>query len=380
MAALDACVSAALVASAMPSSVDEARGWLEHAELHRVHVLLAERWLPLAGADPVLGGIRDSLRKTVRTATMLEAIRDLECRRVYAALSRQGFRVAVIKGAALAHTTYPASHLRPRCDTDILIERGEAAAVACALTQLGYDPEVETSGDLVTSQSHFSRQDDTGLRHAWDVHWRISNSHAIAEDVLSLDRIEAAGIRPEALEGLLAPERGDALLLACIHRIAHHHDESDLVWLYDIHLLAESLSASEWKRFEVYAKACGAWPLCARSLALARDRFSTRVPLVVSDDDAVAAERQSDARGGWREIDVLRVNLCALPTWSDRLRLVREHLFPPAAYITDKYRVAHRAALPFAYLRRIATGAPKWFRRHDADGPRFRRRLQREPR
>ncbi len=360
-----AIVAQALVGSAMPSSIEDARAWLADAEQHRVHVLLAERWLPLTGGDPILAALRDTLREILRAAVVVDAIRGAECRRVYAALSRQRVHAAVIKGAALAHTIYSAPHLRPRCDTDILIDRCDAAVVARTLADLGYAAEVETSGDLVTFQSHFTRTDVSGVPHAWDVHWRVSNAHAVA-DILNLEQIEVVGLRPPAFEGLVIPSAAHALLLACVHRVAHHHDGPDLIWLYDIHLLAESLSASDWAAFEIHAKACGAWPSCARSLMLTRRQFATVTPLHIADVDARQAVGQFAAAAGWREVDVLRMNLRALPSWSERLQLLREHLFPPAAFIAAKYHVAHRAALPWAYLRRIAAGAPKWFRRHDA--------------
>ena len=35
----------------------------------------------------------------------------------------------------------------------------------------------------------------------------------------------------------------DALFVACVHRVAHHDDAIDLLWLWDIHLLASRLSA-----------------------------------------------------------------------------------------------------------------------------------------
>ena len=113
MSKLDASVAGALVGSAAPSSTHEAREWLAHAEHHRVHVLLAERWLPLAGSDPILGPIRDTLRMMLREAVVGDALRDAECRRVYVALSRQRIRAAVIKGAALAHTTSLRTALAP---------------------------------------------------------------------------------------------------------------------------------------------------------------------------------------------------------------------------------------------------------------------------
>ncbi len=41
----------------------------------------------------------------------------------------------------------------------------------------------------------------------------------------------------------------DALLLACVHRAAHHDLSDELLWLYDIHLLAQRFIAGEWGDF-----------------------------------------------------------------------------------------------------------------------------------
>jgi hypothetical protein len=40
----------------------------------------------------------------------------------------------------------------------------------------------------------------------------------------------------------------------------------------------------------------------------------------------------------------------------DRLRLVKEHLFPPADYMLKKYAVSRRAWLSILYLRRAIQG------------------------
>jgi hypothetical protein len=363
---LDAVVAEALVGSRAAGSRLEALEWLDHAERHRVEVLLADRWIAAASADPALGEIRAKLAEMLRLAALVDAIRDAECRRVYAALSAAGLRTAVLKGAALAATVYREPYLRPRCDTDILVDHANAGAAAQIFLGLGYTADVETSGALVTAQSHFSRLDANGRRHAWDVHWRACNAHAAA-DILPLDRIAGTGQRVAALEGLVVPSPADALLLACVHRVVHHHDAPDLLWLYDIHLLAGRLSPMDWSGFDSYASDRGVWPICARSLSRARERFGTRLPEPIAAATAAAAGTPLDGfeRGG-REVDLLRMNLRALKTWPERLRLLREHLFPPAAFIVDRYHIGHRAALPWAYLHRIVTGAPKWFRRHGA--------------
>jgi hypothetical protein len=361
---LDAAVAGALVGARTPSSTDDARKWLARAEPHGVHLLLADRWL--ASSDATLRALRPELLDRIRGAAVVDAVRADECRRVCTALSAAGVRAAVLKGEALAHGVYRESYLRPRTDTDILIDRDSRAAVSVVLIDQGYSADVETSGSLVSSQSHFSRLDRSGLRHAWDVHWRVSNVHAVA-DVVTLDRIAASGTRPAPLAGVFAPAAADALLLACVHRIAHHHDAPDLIWLYDIHLIAEAMSPFVATAFVRSARELGVWTMCARSLARARERLGTTLPAAI---DAALAETPPEvveaSEAGWREVDVLRGNLRALSTWPDRARLLREHLFPPPAFIASKYRLRSRAALPWAYLHRIVTGAPKWFRRHGA--------------
>jgi len=64
-----------------------------------------------------------------------------------------------------------------------------------------------------------------------------------------------------------------------------------------------------------------------------------------------------------RQLDVLRDDIRALPSWRARLTLLKEHLFPGATYMRHGYAPGSSAPLVWLYLRRIVTGAPKWFRR-----------------
>ena len=62
-------------------------------------------------------------------------------------------------------------------------------------------------------------------------------------------------------------------------------------------------------------------------------------------------------------MDVARADLMMLSSWRQRFALVREHLFPPVAYMRTKYAGCPAVLLPLAYLYRIVRGAPKWFER-----------------
>jgi len=41
------------------------------------------------------------------------------------------------------------------------------------------------------------------------------------------------------------------------------------------------------------------------------------------------------------------------------LKLLREHLLPPASYVLQKYETQNRAALPALYLRRAIAGSAR---------------------
>jgi hypothetical protein len=67
--------------------------------------------------------------------------------------------------------------------------------------------------------------------------------------------------------------------------------------------------------------------------------------------------------GTVRKRDVLVSDLAVLPTWGARLRLIREHVFPPASFILKRYGVRNPLWLPALYAHRFVTGAFKWARR-----------------
>ena len=64
-----------------------------------------------------------------------------------------------------------------------------------------------------------------------------------------------------------------------------------------------------------------------------------------------------------RKLDVLISDLRALSGWPSRLRLLREHIFPPRAYMRAAYGTTTDGWLPVLYIWRVARGAAQWCRR-----------------
>jgi len=240
--------------------------------------------------------------------------------------------------------------------------RDEAEGV---LAEIGYVRDAEPDADVASAQRHFTRT-CAGLVDAVDLHWRIVNPQAFAGP---LDDFSALVSRSVAIPSL-GPARTvapmDALLIACVHRVAHHQDRVHLLWLWDIHLLASGATRQDLEAFAARAAECSMGAVTARSLALARECFGTPVPDDVLRQLRGRGAAESSARfigGGLRLVDIATADLRATPGWSRRLQFAREHLLPGPAYMRRLYPRCPGAILPLAYVHRIVRGAPKWFRR-----------------
>jgi putative nucleotidyltransferase-like protein len=289
------------------------------------------------------------------------AVRELQA--AIATLEAGGIEPIVFKGAALAHTHYPQSWLRPRRDADLLIAPEQRGRTSEILIALGYQQPPMIAGELISYQTMFVREHSIGVEHVLDVHWKIADRQTVA-DALTYDELRARSARITVRgTGMRVPSPIDALLIACIHRAAHHQDADNLIWIYDIHLIASGLTAEEWTRFADLAMERQVSLLCARGLRLAADCFHTQIPDAVRD--RLSGKREASAiflRRDLRGVDRLAADLRAVgPRRAPRL--LKEHLFPPVSYIKAKYGVRHAALVPAFYAYRIAAGAADWLRR-----------------
>lgn len=352
-----------------PGSVDASR-LLAAATHHRV--LLLAGWLLRASRRlpewPAEFGA--AFQGTERDAIAIDCLRHAELSRVLEGMTSAGLHVVLFKGAALAHTHYPAPHLRPRADADLLAAESEMPAVEQLLTRLGYARETETSGRLVSYQSHYVKVDRHGAAHAFDVHWRISNLQTLANRITH-EEVWNSRVRLAAF-GASAWTADDvhALLLALVHRAGHHPGSRNLLWIYDLHCLADGLPGDRMRKVYEIATARGLSLVAAEGLALARETFGTTGVEPVIEALRAAAPRREQAtvvEGAWTLARLARLDLAALPGWRARARLLREHLLPPPRYMRARYGVASSLALPPLYLWRVLAGAPKWLRRRTAD-------------
>jgi hypothetical protein len=337
---------------------------------HRVLMLLGWTLRAAGTLEDWPAEFIDAFQRAERDAVTVDCLRHADLVTMLAELSAAGARVVLFKGAALAYSHYPAPHLRVRADTDLLVMASEMSALEDVLGRLGYARQAETSGQLVSYQSHYYKIGRYGIAHALDVHSKISNLQVLANrftcEELWQHRIPLAALGSAAV----TVTDVHALLLALVHRAGHHPGSRNLLWIYDLHVLASRLSPEEIVQVQEVAVARGLGHIAADGLALARAWFGTASVDPIIDALHARAPHRDDAiviQGPWTQAGVLRLDLDALPTWRARCRLMREHLLPSPGYMRTRYGVRSNVLLPALYIWRVLVGMPKWFRRHKAD-------------
>ena len=330
------------------------------------HGITALLWSALDGADGPQREIRTALDGFVRGAVTRDLLVQREMQTVLRALHEADVPAVVIKGSGLAYTIYQSPWLRPRTDTDLLVPTERIAAASAALEACGYQRcDAISTGDVVSHQVAFERTDAHGLYHVVDVHWKIANPQVVADALPFAFLWESS--QPEVALGPHArvPSTVGSIVLACVHRLAHHQGHDRLIWLYDLKLLAERLDPAGWSALRNLAIAKGVAGLCLDGLNETRSRLGGPLPAEVEAALSTAADGEPsrvylDGRVSKR--DVLVSDLKLLGTWRDRLKLLREHAFPPAAFIRQRYHTTARWLLPAFYVHRLVTGAVKWVR------------------
>lgn len=362
---VDALLGSALRSHANPPEMVP-MDWVAEIPGHRLAPLVFATLATRQQLDRWPATVQEALRATAVAQALISELLDREVRRLIEELHRHRIPLVLIKGAALAYTHYPDPALRPRVDTDLVVRPADFGAAVAVIRDVGYEPREGVDGTLVTQQAQWHRTVGPDLVHTLDVHRHPFNPHAFA-GVLKADELLQAAVPVERLgPGARAPYPVHALLLACAHRAAHHAGCGDLLWAYDIHLIAGSLAAADATRFVALARERGVTAVCASGLDWARRSFETRLPDVLDaltqeppDRDEPTAEF---LRPGRRQVDVLTSDLRALPGWRQRLRLIGQHLFPAPAYMERRYGVRGWLRLAPLYVSRIVRGVPRWFK------------------
>lgn len=337
-----------LVGAALDPSVDPA-DLAYAAESQGVAGLLLD--LPAFDMESA-AAFRKALLHVSRRDSVREMAAYAESRRVLDLLSSAGIAPLVLKGVALGRWLYSESWHRPCVDLDLLVvdqvtaQRVVALMLASKYELLGNVDPTEASGFEVALQK------PGGM--VVDLHWRLLN-HALLTRYFSFDELAGSA---QSLPKLHPDARGlgkrHALLHALLHRVTNiaKGEGERLIWLWDIHLLVQCLSADDWEAFLADVIGKKITTPCLEGFEIVHARLGTVVP------ESVVARMRNAARNEiWNLVGEVsqgamdRAHLAAL-SWSAKPRWIWNKVFPSREFMRFRYGVTGGSSLVLAYLQR----------------------------
>ena len=332
---------------------------------HDVLPMVADR---LASAEAVPADVREPFQADARAAVLHDLPLEAELRRVVQTLAAKRIDAILVKGSHLAYSHYQRPDLRARTDADILIARASLDAADAVLTgTLGYAADSKLSGELTATQRLYAREADDATMHMVDLHWRLASPQVFAHVLSFEDLFAESAALPALSPAARVPSDVHALVIACMHRVAHHHDEAEqFKWLYDIHLLASRLDEAQWRTWTDLVAERRIAAVCTDGIARSVRWFQTPVPPWLANDVGVSARAATESTAAYlrtrSQAHMVLDDLRALPGWGARWRLAKEHLFPSETYMRTKYAPGSRAPLLALYAWRIVRGAGGWLK------------------
>jgi hypothetical protein len=340
-------------------------GWLQLSATERVAELDYHGITLLAlGHNKLDATVQAELNAAAgpRKAMMIanDALKKIALLELFEAFDAAGLsRTLMFKGTALAYSIYPHSYYRPRTDVDLLIDQARLADYQRVFEQLGYARLFAIEGEYISYQTTFGKRLTKACVINFDLHWRINNRQVLA-NAFTLDNLLDDGANfAETSTPIRVPSLIDSLLIASLHRLGHHSREERLIWLYDIHLLATRLTASEWQSLVDKALRKQLCAITADALLLCQQLFASPVsPQVVQQlsQSSTQGKREPSAIYLQRSLPEWRYfyqDLKVMPGVRQKFRLIAENVLPQPAYIRRQMQT--RSAL-FGYLKRLWRG------------------------
>ncbi len=348
---------AALLRGEEFSIVPDSKTFIEVAHAEGVTALAYHKLRHLAVWKHCPADLQNALAKATYQETALEMTLVQELRKVLQLLAEHHLPVLIMKGAALAYTLYPRPYLRSRCDTDLLLpSRKEAERASTVLQMIGYEQPMDIPGDLICHELGCYKTTATGLTHALDIHWGLSNAVLFAGR-FSFAELQAIAVPiPELAPHAYGFDPKHAFLLACMHRVNNLWPgiADRLIWLYDIHLLAESFTEQQWQTLIQLAENHSLCGPCLDGINKTHEFFKTAIPDSIHHRFKAGALKEGfnpkNAQIRWR---YKWLAFRHLPSTTIRLRWLLQYVFPDIQYMRNRYHFKKNIYLPWFYGVRI---------------------------
>lgn len=343
-------------------SEESQRALLRAASENGVECLLRSELLRQGHWQALPASVKSALERRARREAALELLRRNEIAKIVSELHAVDVPVLILKGAALAHTHYSAPSLRPCRDVDLFIQRDDYKTAATVIASSGYERVRSIESEIHTQRLFVTPANP--VVHRIDLHWAISNRPAFAS-MLSFDECRASAIEvPPLGPAAWGTSQIHSLLLACIHRVAHHGGFNRLIWLYDIRLLVERLSKEQLQEFWYLAREKRLVALC--SAAFRETAASVGCSAEVFHDAPTPRRAEPSASylvGPVSQLRDVMLDVKGTIGLRAKARLLLSHLLPDRLHMRTAYGARGPGSLAAAYCRRALLGVWKSVKR-----------------
>jgi hypothetical protein len=317
-----------------------------------------------------LEGWPDEIVAPVHRQAIAQTMWELRHRAVLAelvsALGQEGIVPLFLKGTAIAYDLYKSPANRSRGDTDLLIHKSDVQRARTVLEAIGYrSGEAEKMTD-VALQETWSLGCDDGTQHLIDLHVQVMNSPAL-QDMFDFEECAANSIAlPRLSPDARGLDRPRAMIHTCMHRAMHvtapylvedrtYYGSDRLIWIHDIRLLADALTAQDWRQFCSLARQYGASAVCLDGLRSAERMLGADIPEKVSVQlsDVPGDERASHYLLRSRQLGRALQDLRAVRGGRRKLAYLRSRIWPSQEFVRSKYRDGAGKPVAQLYMRRM---------------------------
>jgi len=260
-----------------------------------------------------------------------------------------GLRKCILfKGAALAHTYYPQPWLRPSTDSDCLISPEDRTKYESILTgQLEFKKLFAIEGELVSYQSTYVRKLTKNTNLILDLHWRVNNRQTLAKTYTINELSERGTTTSKLNHAVIIPSAVDCILLSCIHRLGHHANDERLIWLYDIHILVNSLDEDSWEELCLLCDDKQIAAITLDALLVCEDLLETYIPENSKTSLIELSQRDEPSKlvlqRNVSEWQLFKQDLESLDNIQLKAQLLKENLFPSSDYIRQSMKTDNLA-------------------------------------
>ncbi|MFT5609515.1 MAG: hypothetical protein ACI9WC_002790 [Arenicella sp.] len=264
----------------------------------------------------------------------------------------------MLKGEALSHSIYPLPHLRTKTDIDLLFSsKAESERASKILETEGYQRMLSQQGTFVGYQFVCHKQYANGFRMVFDIHNEITNylwfNRKLRYQYLleNSNFIEIENVKVRVLNTI------HALIHACVHRITNKSNDTEdrLIWLYDIHLLGQSLSDTQWQNLVQVCSNKDLSEIVRQGLQVSHETLASSLPPKFIDQLKSNALTSNDPFSQKRRrIHMYWSDFILNKGFANKLTQIRERVFPPADYMLKRYDLKSSRWLVYYYLKRVA--------------------------